>query len=126
MDTFDKALSPKYLFGKEIERIERLPQIERWQEIRKLLFRINPSLIPLDKGHVEAVAEQRNFGMLKETGASKSNDMRALMSLPQYVYMAIKVADPDFDDEQKDKQKVTALYRKLTKAFPEYSLARKI
>lgn len=126
MDTFDKSLSPKYLFGKEMERIEKLPQTERWREIRKLLFKVNPSLVPLDKGHVEAVAEQREFGMLKATGASKSNDMRALLSLPQYVYMAIRVADPDFDDEQKDKDKVTALYRKLAKAFPEYSLARKI
>jgi len=113
-------------FGKAVEKIEALPQEQRWRPIKDLLFTVKPELKYFDEQLVADIKEQRELNMFSQTGSSKSGDSRALYSMPQYLYAALHVLDPDFTRMQEDKEYSKILNRKLTKAFPEYALARSI
>jgi magnesium-transporting ATPase (P-type) len=93
---------------------------------KDLLFAVKPEFVALDQDFVANVKFERESNMIKDTGASKSGDMRALFSMPQYLYAALHTLDPDFTAAQEDPERSTKLNLKLAKAFPEYRLARKI
>jgi hypothetical protein len=113
-------------FGREVARIEGLPQVERWRAIKSLLLKTKPDLKPLDDMFIQQVREEREANMFSQTGASKSGSTRALYSMPQYLYAALHVLDPDFTKFQEDKDQNKIFNRKIARAFPEYSLATKI
>ena len=126
MDTHQSTLNPRQQFAQELERIEGLPQMQRWREIKNLLFKIKPELKPIDADFCAAIRQGRDFNMLKDTGASKSGSTRRLYSMPQYMYAAITLMDPEFLTLSEDKDANKALHRKIARAFPEYRLAKKI
>lgn len=113
-------------FGKQVAYIESLPQEQRWREIKTLLLKVKPDLIPIDNEFIQAVREERETNMFNATGASKSGDTRALYSMPQYLYAALHVLDPDFTKAQEDPSQSRKINHKLARAFPEYRLAVKI
>jgi len=122
----EQALLERQAFGREVARIEALPQMQRWREIKNLLLKTKPDLIPIDREFCQAVREERENNMFNKTGASKSGDMRALMSLPQYLYSVLHLIDPEFTRLQEDPQTARKTNLKLARAFPEYRLAEKI
>lgn len=124
--TSEQELQRRKDFGNEVARIEGLPQAQRWREIKKLLFKVKPDLIPLDKQFCDQIREERETNMLSDTGASKSGSTRALYSMPQYLYAALHVLDPEFTKLQEDQETSKAINRKLAQVFPEYALARKV
>lgn len=126
MNTFQEAINPRKAFAREVERIEGLPQMERWREIKKLLFKVKPELKAIDQQYCEAISEERNFNMLKATGASESGSTRRLYSMPQYMYAMLTLIDPEFTKLSEDKDTAKALHRKVARAFPEYCLAARI
>ena len=99
------ALNPRKAFAKEVERIEALPQTQRWREIKRLLFRVKPELIEVDRQFIEALKEERQMDMLSETGSSKSGSTRRLYSMPQYMYAMLHLIDPEFTKLQDDPKK---------------------
>lgn len=111
----------------ELERIETLGQVERWRAIRTLMWNMNPRTQDDDRLHCEEVARRRREEVGTGTGASKSGSMRVLVSLPEYLYLAIKAADPDFMpmSQSKNKAEIRKLQRRLWTAFPGYRLAEK-
>ena len=121
-----EQLSPHKQFAKQLERIELLPQKQRWREIKKLLFKVKPDLIEIDRQFCEAIAEERNFGMLNEFGSSKSGSTRRLYSMPQYLYAALHLMDPDFTRMQDDIDESKQLNLDVARAFPEYRTVSKI
>jgi hypothetical protein len=124
--TNEQELQKRKQFGREVARIEGLPQAQRWREIKKLLLKVKPDLVPLDKDFVQQIREEREHNMLSETGASKSGSTRALYSMPQYLYAALHILDPDFTKLQEDPETSKEINLKLAKVFPEYCLARKV
>jgi hypothetical protein len=124
--TDDQYLQQRQAFGKEVARIEGLPQAQRWREIKNLLLKVKPDLIPLDNQFVQQVREERETNMLSDTGASKSGSTRALYSMPQYLYAALHLIDPEFTRLQEDEATSKQINRKIAKVFPEYALARKV
>lgn len=126
MLTDKEALNPKVAFAKEVERIEKMPQTQRWRAIKELLFKVKPEIRKIDADFVDAIREERDFDMLSATGASKSMSTRRLYSMPQYMYAMLTVIDPDFTRMSEDPDTTKAFHRKVAKAFPEYCLARKI
>jgi hypothetical protein len=122
----NKEIDPKKAFAAEVERIEKLPQSQRWREIKTLLFKVKPDLVPYDKAFVKDVAEKRDFNMLKDTGASKSGSTRHLYSMPQYLYAALHLLDPDFTTAQEDPEQSKNINLKIARTFPEYCLSRKV
>lgn len=124
--TSEEELTKRQDFGREVARIEGLPQTQRWREIKNLLFKVKPDLIPLDRDFVQQIREERETNMFSDTGASKSGSTRALYSMPQYLYAALHVLDPDFTKMQEDPETSKNINRKLAQVFPEYSLARKV
>lgn len=119
-------LEQRQQFGRAVAHIESLPQEQRWREIKNLLLKVKPDLVPIDQEFIQAVREERENNMFKATGASKSGDTRALYSMPQYLYAALHVLDPDFTKVQEDKDLSRKINHKLARAFPEYCLASKI
>lgn len=111
----------------ELERIEQLPQTEKWLALRTFMWNYNPQNRVDDKIHCDEVARRRREEQLKATGASKSGSFRALISLPEYLYLAIKAADQEFHDisNSKDKAAIRKLQRRLWTTFPSYRLADK-
>lgn len=124
-ETHKTALDPKKAFAKEVEKIEGLPQTQRWRAIKDLLFKVKPELIPLDKQFCQAIAEERT-NLLNDLGATKSLSTRKLYSMPQYLYAALHVLDPEFTKLQADPDKTKSLNLKIARTFPEYAIARKI
>jgi hypothetical protein len=125
-ETTNTALDQRVAFGKEVERIEKLPQMQRWRAIKNLLLKVKPDLVPLDQEFIADVRQQRELNMLKETGASKSGSTRALYSMPQYLYAALHLIDPEFTKLQDDPELSKQTNLKIARTFPEYCLARKI
>lgn len=113
-------------FGQEVARIEGLPQAQRWLEIKNLLFKVKPDLIALDNDFVAQIREEREHNLINDTGASKSGSTRKLYSMPQYLYAALHVLDPDFTKMQEDPETSKKINLKLAKVFPEYTIARKV
>lgn len=100
---------------------------ERWRAIQQLMFKINPALVHEDQRHCVAVAELR-MEQRALTGSSKSGNMRALYSMPDYLYRALQIMDKTFQKRQeaKDKESVKKLNYKIWSTFPAYRLAEKI
>lgn len=124
--TSEQQLAQRQAFGREVARIEALPQTQRWREIKKLLLRVKPELKPLDDQFIQQIREERETNMLTDTGASKSGSTRALYSMPQYLYATLHILDPEFTKLQEDPNTSKEVNRKLARVFPEYCLARKI
>ena len=120
------ALNPRKAFAKEVERIEALPQTQRWREIKRLLFRVKPELIEVDRQFIEALKEERQMDMLSETGSSKSGSTRRLYSMPQYMYAMLHLIDPEFTKLQDDQETSKKTNLKVAEVFPEYRLAQRI
>ena len=125
-NTHKEFQDPRKAFAAEVEKIEGLPQMQRWRAIKELLFKVKPEFIPLDKSFCDAIREEREFGMLKDTGASKSGSTRKLFSMPQYLYAMLHLIDPEFTALQDDPTTARELNHKLARAFPEYRLAKRI
>ena len=125
-NTHKEFQDPRKAFAAEVEKIERLPQMQRWRAIKELLFRVKPEFIPLDKSFCEAIKEERENNLIMDTGASKSGSTRKLFSMPQYLYAMLHLVDPEFTAMQEDKDTAVELNLKLARAFPEYRIARKI
>ena len=117
---------PRKVFAKEVERIESLPQSERWRAIKNLLFKVKPELVALDREFVQDVRERREIEAYKDTGASKSGGVRALYSMPQYLYAALHLMDPEFTRLQEDPEASKDINLKIARTFPEYRLCRKV
>lgn len=124
-ETHKEALDPKKAFAKELERIEGLPQAQRWREIKNLMFKVNPHLKPIDDTFCAAIAEERS-NTLNLLGATKSLSTRKLLSMPQYIYMGLRLLDPEFVRQQEDPKESVKINLKLARVFPEYAIARKI
>ena len=125
-NTHKEFQDPRKAFAAEVEKIEGMPQMQRWRAIKELLFRVKPEFIPLDQAFCQAIREEREFNMLKETGASKSGDIRKLFSMPQYLYATLHLIDPEFTKMQEDPVLARELNHKLARTFPEYRLAKRI
>lgn len=124
--TSEQELRKRKDFGEAVAKIEALPQAQRWRAIKDLLFKVKPEFIPLDNQFVQQIREERETNMLSDTGASKSGSTRALYSMPQYLYAALHVLDPEFTKLQEDPETSKAINRKLAQVFSEYALARKV
>jgi hypothetical protein len=111
-----------------ISKIEAISsESERWREIQKLMFKINPALVTEDQIHCVAVAEKR-LQQRAATGSSKTGAMRALYSMPDYLYRALQLIDPNYQKQQesKDKESVKRLNYKVWSTFPEYRISEVI
>lgn len=124
-DTHKDAINPRKAFAEEVGRIEGLPQAERWRAIKNLLMKTKPDLIPIDKQFIAAIAEERQ-NTLNDLGATKSLSTRKLLSMPQYLYAALHILDPEFTRLQEDPDTATKTNLKLAKVFPEYCVAKRI
>ena len=124
--TTNTALDQRVAFGKEVEKIEKMPQMQRWRAIKNLVLKVKPELVPLDQEFMASVRVERELNMLKDTGASKSGSTRALYSMPQYLYAALHLIDPEFTKLQEDPETSKITNLKIAQAFPEYRLCRKI
>lgn len=111
----------------ELERIEKLPQAQKWLALRKLMWTMNPQNRIDDQLHCAEVARRRREDGLNQLGSSKGGHMRAIVSLPEYLWLAIKAADPEFHQasNSKDKSEIRKLQRRLWSTFSEYRLAEK-
>ena len=121
-----EAQDPRVAFDKEVERVRSLPQAQRWRETKRLLFKVKPDLVELDKGHCEALKEEREMDMLSSTGASKSGAVRRLYSMPQYMYAMLHLIDPEFTKLQEDPDTSYKTNIKVAEVFPEYRLCQRI
>jgi hypothetical protein len=124
--THEEAFDPRKAFAKRVEVIEALPQSQRWRAIKNLLFEVKPEFRELDRQFCEAIAEERNLGMLSLTGASKSGSTRRLYSMPQYMYSMLHLVDPEFTKLQEDPDTSKQINLKIARTFPEYCLATRI
>lgn len=120
------ALNPRKAFAKQVERIECLPQTQRWRAIKNLLFQVKPELVEVDRQFVAALREEREFDMLSDTGASKSGSTRRLYSMPQYMYAMLHLIDPEFTKLQENPDTAKKTNLKIAEVFPEYRLAQRI
>ncbi len=100
---------------------------ERWRAVQQLMFKITPALVREDRMHCVAVAEKR-LELRSQTGSSKSGGMRALYSMPDYLYRALQLLDPKFQKLQAsgDRQTVKKFNHKIWGVFPEYRLGEKL
>lgn len=112
---------------KTIDKIEASPRPDKWREIRKLLFALHPELLPLHEDHIQACKELRQ-SMSSKTAASKKNDLRNMMKLPNYVYQAIVKLDPEIMIEMSGRNHGDQylIGKQLYEAFPEYRIARSL
>lgn len=121
-----EALDPRKAFAKKVERIEALPQTQRWRAIKNLLMETKPELREVDRQFVEALKEERQMDMLTETGSSKSGSTRRLYSMPQYMYAMLHLIDPEFTKLQDDPETSKKTNLKVAEVFPEYRLCQRI
>jgi hypothetical protein len=122
------AINPRQQQLDQIERIEGIVDDgQRWRAIQQFMFKLHPELVTEDRLHCAAVVEKR-LEQRSQTGSSKSGAMRALYSMPDYLYRAFQVFDPSFQKTQssKDRQAIKRLNHKLWRVFSEYRLAEKI
>ena len=124
-DTHKDAINPRKAFAKEVERIEALPQARRWRAIKELLFKVKPELKTIDRQFCAGIAEERT-GLLNDLGATKGLSTRKLYSMPQYLYAALHLLDPEFTKLQGDIEQTKSLNLKIAKVFPEYTIAKRI
>lgn len=107
--------------------LARSNDIARWRGIREFILAYNPKVAAVDKHFIESLNETRNK-QLNEFGASKGFHIRQLMDMPAYLHEALITADPQLlplmNSNDRDVQK--KIWRKITEAFPEYKIARKI
>lgn len=114
------------------EKVMAMPRVERWKNIKILLFMIHPEFVAADKSHCEAVAELRNFIQKDEFGSSRKNNnvgnggLRHLFKIPTYIWHALRT-DREFERLQlsSDESDIKTLHKALWDAFPEYRAARR-
>lgn len=124
--TSEQEIQKRKDFGQEVARIEGLPQAQRWRAIKELLLKVKPELKPLDDQFCAQIKEEREHNIFTDTAASKSGSTRHLMSMPQYLYAALHVLDPEFTKLQENPETTVKINRKLATVFPEYRIARKV
>lgn len=130
-----KADYRKYLAERE-EADKQLSQIitmkdtgERWKAIRGFMWRINEETYIEDRKHCEDLREEIAMSLITNPQQkSESGRLQRLISIPEYLYHALKLADPRFAElsSSKDRKDVQKLYYKVWKVFPEYRVAQKI
>ena len=110
----------------ELERIEGLPQIQKWQATRDFVLKLHPGYVREELDFIASVKEIREKENLKPTGASKTGALRHTMKIPQYIYTALLAVDPSLYEEMsgRNPEAQDALMKKLYKAFPMYRVAR--
>lgn len=121
----DAVTETRQLGIKAIERIEAMPRSEKWRATRELVLAANPKLEPVDRKFQELVKRERDT-LMSATGAGQHG--RRLLSMPDFIYAALIALDPQLKPEldSKDRPVRDRAWNSLTKAFPEYSLVRKI
>lgn len=109
-----------------IERIEFMPRPQKWREIRKFVLAKHPKYAAEDREFVQACKELRQKSE-SSTAASKSLDLRNSMKIPNYVYQALKLLDPEIAVEMSGRNHglQEKFGEQLYKAFPEYRIARR-
>lgn len=114
--------------GKQIGVIENIRgRADRWRAIQKLMFDIHPELRNEDLIHQEAVKVKR-LEQRSVTGSSKSGSIRSLYSMPDYLYRALQVMDPEFQKLQSgnDAPSTKKFNYAIWSAFPEYRVCERI
>lgn len=111
----------------QLNKILDLPQRQKWRGIREFLLAYNPKVKAIDAQFIEELNKTRNE-QLNDFGSNKAMNFRQLMDMPNYIYEALITADVELlplmnDDDLNVQRKI---WRKLTDAFPEYRIARKI
>jgi hypothetical protein len=107
--------------------LARTSDTERWRGIREFLLAYNPNVKTMDHDFILELNKTR-AEQLNDFGSNKAHNIRQLMDMPSYLYEALITADPQLlplmtsDDMQEQKR----IWHKLTLAFPEYKIARKI
>lgn len=129
--TVEEALDKRKNLQDAADKIMAMPRVERWRNIKKLLFTIHPDFVLADQRHCEAVADIRRdqaneFGSNDDGKSFKSARMRHLFKIPTYIWHALK-ADREFDRLQnsKDDAEIKTLHKALWDAFPEYRACRR-
>lgn len=121
-----QTLDKRTQFLNQIQQIENIRgRADRWRAIQKLMFDLHPGLREEDLIHQAAVKDLRITATA--TGASKSGAMRQLYSMPDYLYRALQMADPEFQKMQSsnDKMTVKKFNYAIWDAFPEYRTCEK-
>lgn len=107
--------------------LDRPSQIERWRGIREFLLAYNPKVAAVDREFIQQVNDTRNE-QFNDFGSNKGMNIRQLLDMPGYLHEALITADPELlplmNNEDLNVQR--KIWRKLTAAFPEYKVARKI
>lgn len=114
------------------EKVMAMPRVERWKNIKILLFMIHPEFVAADKSHCGGVVELRNFIQKDEFGSSRKNNnvgnggLRHLFKIPTYIWHALRT-DREFERLQlsSDESDIKTLHKALWDAFPEYRAARR-
>lgn len=113
---------------KQLDQILSRPsQIERWRGIREFMLAYNPRIALVDKEFIASLNDTRNE-QFNEFGSNKAMNIRQLMDMPSYLHEALITADPELLPQMNnpDVKVQKNIWRKLTAAFPEYKIARKI
>lgn len=110
-----------------VEKIEGLPESQRWREYKNLLLKINPKLRPIDEKFIRDLNEDRR-AQFNDFGSDKAMSIRRLLEMPRYIYDTLTIADPELNRKitSSVKGESKAAWRKLARVFPEYRIARKI
>lgn len=128
MNDTTNVINPRQQAIDALQRIEGIADdTERWRAIQRFMFKLHPELVTEDQVHIAAVKGKR-LEQRSSTGSSKAGAMRALYSMPEYLYRTLQMADPRFQtmQEAKDKEAVKRFNHKIWKAFPEYRVAERI
>lgn len=112
---------------KSVEKIEGLPDSQRWRETKNLLLKVNPKLRAIDQQFIAELNDLRR-DQINDFGANKQHNIRHLMEMPRYLYDALLLLDTNLEDrvQSKEKGESKAVMRKLAATFPEYRIASKI
>lgn len=131
MKTVNEQIEEKKQIDALGEKIMEMPRVQRWKNIRVLLFKIHPDFVEPDNQHCAAVRELREMHNFDEFGSNnsagfKSARMRHLFKIPTYVWHALRT-DKEFERLQlsSDESDIKTLHQSLWDAFPMYRAARK-
>lgn len=121
----DELTRKKYI--QQIEKIEGLPEAERWREIKSFALKLNPGLAEVDRATIRDIRETKDV-QLNDIGSSKSLSTRHLLDMPRYLYDALIAFDRDLDQKLNgDNAELSKrTWHKLARTFPEYAIPRKI
>lgn len=111
-----------------LEKIEHMPQAQRWREAKNFLIKINPKVAAIDREFCDQVNLTR-LAQNNDVGSSKSGDVRHLLDMPTFMYEMLLLVDPQLNRDlnlSHDNNLKRECWRKLANVFPEYRVAGKI